>query len=129
MARSKRYEKLIANAKKGVTEISAADAVEIVKESDNVVLIDVREKEEWNEEHIPEAIHCSRGTIESEIEEKVPDDTTMIICHCGGGGRSALVAESLQKMGYENVWSLTGGFKAWKDLGLPTGKSPRKSEK
>jgi rhodanese-related sulfurtransferase len=122
MPKKRLYEKLVTDAKKRVSEISAADAAEIVKESDNVVLIDVREREEWNEEHIPEAIHLSRGTIESEIEGKVPDDTTMIICHCGGGGRSALVAGSLQKMGYENVWSLAGGLKAWKELGLPTKK-------
>ena len=122
MPRQKLYDKLVAKAKKSVTEISPTDAVEIVKENHNVVLIDVREKEEWKEEHIPEAIHISRGTIESEIETKVPDSATMVICHCGGGGRSALVTESLQKMGYENVWSLAGGLKAWKELGLPTKK-------
>ena len=122
MPKKRLYEKLVTDAKKRVNEISAADAVEIVKEADNVVLIDVREKEEWSEEHIPEAIHLSRGTIESEIEGKVPDSSTMIICHCGGGGRSALAADSLQKMGYENVWSLAGGLKAWKELGLPTKK-------
>ena len=112
MPRKRLYEKLVTDAKKRVSEISAPDAAEIVKESDKVVLIDVREKEEWSEEHIPGAIHLSRGTIESDIEEKVPDGATMIICHCGGGGRSALAADSLQKMGYENVWSLAGGLKA-----------------
>jgi rhodanese-related sulfurtransferase len=122
MPRQKRYEKLVANAKKSVSEIPPADAIEIVKENHKVVLIDVREREEWAEEHIPEAIHLSRGTIESEIEEKVPESDTMIICHCGGGGRSTLAAQSLQKMGYENVWSLSGGLKEWKTLGLPTTK-------
>jgi rhodanese-related sulfurtransferase len=66
------------------------------------------------------AIHLSRGTIELDIEEKFPDENAMIICHCGGGGRSALAAESLQKMGYKNVRSMAGGFKAWKAAGLPT---------
>ena len=119
MAEHKRYEKLVADTKKNIREISPADAAVKMK-SDNVVLVDVREKEQWDEEHIHDAIHLSRGTIELDIEEKVPDAETMIICHCGGGGRSALATESLQKMGYKNVWSMAGGFKAWKALGLPT---------
>jgi rhodanese-related sulfurtransferase len=121
MAEDKRYEKLVADTKKNINEISPTDAAAKMK-SDNVVLVDVREKEEWDEEHIPDAIHLSRGTIELDIEEKVPDAETMIICHCGGGGRSALAAESLQKMGYKNVRSMAGGFKTWKALGLPTAK-------
>ena len=119
MAQQTRYQELVAAAKKNVREISPTDAAERLK-GDDVVLVDVREKEEWDRDHIPDAIHLSRGTIESDIEEKVPDTDTMIICHCGGGGRSALAAESLQKMGYKNVRSMAGGFKAWKALGLPT---------
>jgi rhodanese-related sulfurtransferase len=65
------------------------------------------------------AKHLSRGTIELEIEERVPDLKRSIICYCGGGSRSALVTESLQKMGYENVRSMTGGLRAWKEAGLP----------
>ena len=121
MAEHKRFETLVTNAKKNITEISPTDAAAKMK-SENVVVIDVREKDEWDEEHIPDAIHLSRGTIELDIEEKVPDAETMIICHCGGGGRSALAAESLQKMGYKNVRSMAGGFKTWKALGLPTAK-------
>jgi rhodanese-related sulfurtransferase len=86
------------------------------------VIVDVREKDEWDGEHIPNATHLSRGTIELDIEEKVPDLNRLIICHCGGGGRSALAAESLQKMGYKNVRSMAGGFKAWKAAGLPNRK-------
>ena len=119
MAELKRYKQLVAAAKQNVPEISPTEAAEKLK-GDDVVLVDVREKEEWDEAHIPDAIRLSRGTIESEIEEKVPDTETMIICHCGGGGRSTLAAESLQKMGYKNVRSLAGGFKAWKAHGLPT---------
>jgi rhodanese-related sulfurtransferase len=119
MAEHKRFAKLVADAKKNITEISPTDAAEKMK-SDSVVFVDVREMDEWNEEHIRDAIHLSRGTIELDIEEKVPDAETMIICHCGGGGRSALATESLQKMGYKNVRSMAGGFKAWKALGLPT---------
>jgi|SRR5580700_11021209 rhodanese-related sulfurtransferase len=113
-----RYEKLVADAKKNITEISPTDT-ELKSKSSDVVIVDVREKDEWDEERIPDAIHLSRGTIELEIEEKVPDPNTIIICHCGGGGRTALAAESLQKMGYKNVHSMTGGFKAWKAAGLP----------
>jgi rhodanese-related sulfurtransferase len=86
------------------------------------VIVDVRDKDEWEEEHIPHAINLSRGTIELDIEEKVANPNAIIITHCGGGGRSALAAESLQKMGYKNVRSMAGGFKAWKAAGLPTAK-------
>src|SRR5438132_9273932 len=119
MAEHARFEKLVAEAKKNITEISPQDAGAKSKSGD-AIIADVREKEEWDEEHIPDAIHLSRGTIELEIEEKIPDVNQMIITHCGGGGRSALATESLQKMGYKNVRSMAGGFKAWKAIGLPT---------
>ena len=121
MAEHARFEKLVADAKQNVTEISATEAA-VKSKSGEAVIVDVREKDEWDEEHVPDAIHMSRGTIEVDIEEKVPNTNAMIICHCGGGGRSALAAESLQKMGYKNVRSMAGGFKAWKAAGLPTAK-------
>jgi len=113
------FEKLVADAKKNIAEISPTEAASKAK-GNEAAIVDVREQEEWNEEHIEGATHLSRGTIELEIEEKFPDPNTMIICHCGGGGRSALAAESLQKMGYKNVRSMAGGLKAWKAAGLPT---------
>lgn len=115
------FEKLVAEAKKTITEISPTEAAAKSK-SGEAVIVDVREKDEWDNEHISDAIHMSRGTIELDIEEKVPDTNSVIICHCGGGGRSALAAESLQKMGYKNVRSMAGGLKAWKAIGLPTTK-------
>ena len=121
MAEHSGFEKLVAEAKTKTTEISPTEAA-AKSESGEAVIIDVREKDEWDEEHIPDATHMSRGTIELDIEEKVPDSDAMIICHCGGGGHSALAAESLQKMGYKNVRSMTGGFKAWRAAGLPTTK-------
>jgi rhodanese-related sulfurtransferase len=121
MAEHTGFEKLVAEAKKRITEISPHDAAAKSK-SGQAIIVDVREKDEWDEEHIRDAIHMSRGTIELDIEEKVPDLNAMIVCHCGGGGRSALAAESLQKMGYKNVRSMAGGFKAWKAAGLPTTK-------
>jgi rhodanese-related sulfurtransferase len=114
-----RYEKIVEEAKKKVTEISPRDAANKI-ETGAAVLIDVREKDEWNQAHIPKAIHLSRGRLEGEIEEKVADPNAGIIVHCGGGGRSALAAETLQRMGYKNVMSLSGGLKAWKGAGLPT---------
>ena len=121
MAAHSGFQKLVAEAKKHVIEISPQDAAASLK-SGKAVIVDVRETDEWDEEHIPGAIHMSRGTIELDIEEKVPDPNAMIICHCGGGGRSALATESLQKMGYKNVRSMAGGFKAWKGAGLPSTK-------
>ena len=110
---------MVAEAKKNIKEISPQDAA-AKSQSGNAVIVDVREKDEWDEEHIPDAVHMSRGTMELDIEEKIPDLNQTIITHCGGGGRSALAAESLQKIGYKNVRSMAGGFKAWKAAGLPT---------
>jgi phage shock protein E len=121
MAEHARFEKLVAEAKKNITEVSPQDAAAKLK-SGEAVIVDVRDNDEWDEGHIPGAIHMSRGTIELDIEEKVPDPNAMIICHCGGGGRGALATEGLQKMGYKNVRSMAGGFKAWKAAGLPTKK-------
>jgi rhodanese-related sulfurtransferase len=121
MAEHGGFEKLVAEAKKKIALISPKEASAKSK-SGEAVIIDVREKDEWDDEHIPDAIHMSRGTIELDIEEKVPDSDAMIICHCGGGGRSALAAENLRKMGYKNVRSMAGGLKAWRAAGLPTTK-------
>ena len=122
MAEHKGFQELVADAKKKITEISPTDAASKAKSSCDAMIVDVREKDEFDESHIPDAVHMSRGMLELEVEEKFPDRNTRIICHCGGGGRSALAAESLQKMGYKNVRSMAGGFKAWKAAGLPTTK-------
>ena len=121
MAEHTGFEKLVAEAKKNIIEVSPQDAAAKLK-SGEAVIVDVRDKDEWDEGHIPSATHMSRGTIELDIEEKVPDPNAMIICHCGGGGRGALATESLQKMGYKNVRNMAGGFKAWKAAGLPVTK-------
>jgi rhodanese-related sulfurtransferase len=119
MAKHARFEKLVVEAKKNITEIAPQEAAAKL-ESGEAVVVDVRDKDEWDVGHIPGAIHMSRGMIELDIEEKVPDTNAMVICHCGGGGRGALATESLQKMGYKNVRNMAGGFKAWKAAGLPT---------
>jgi len=122
MEQPNRFQKLVAQAKQNVTEISPADARKEAEEK-GAVLIDVREESDWSEDHAKGAQHLSRGVIELEIEEQIPDVKKPIICYCGGGSRSALVAESLQKMGYENVRSMAGGLRAWKEAGLPTAES------
>jgi rhodanese-related sulfurtransferase len=122
MEQPNRFQKLVAQAKKQITEISPAEARKQV-EGGEAVLIDVREEDDWNEGHAKGAKHLSRGVIELEIEEEIPDLKKPIICYCGGGSRSALVAESLQKMGYENIRSMAGGLRAWKEEGLPSERS------
>ncbi len=118
MAQSARFQKLVADAKARIREISPAEASQ--RQQEGALLVDVREAEEFAKEHAPGAVHLSRGTIELTIEELAPEMATPIMCYCGGGGRSALVADNLQRMGYTNVASVAGGFKGWKDQGLPT---------
>jgi rhodanese-related sulfurtransferase len=108
---------LTAECKKHVKELDIAQ-YRTLPAGDHL-LIDVREDREWSEGHVPGAIHMSRGIIERDIETTVPDKSTKLICYCGGGYRSALVAESLGKMGYTNVWSLDGGWRGWSEAGLP----------
>ncbi len=118
MAHTPRFEQLAAAAKNCVKQVSAREAHE--QQSHGAVLIDVRESEEFQKGHAAGATHLSRGILELKIEEAAPDPATPIVCYCGGGSRSALAAESLQKMGYTNVASLASGFKGWKVEGLPT---------
>jgi rhodanese-related sulfurtransferase len=103
----------------------AAIAARIAQGDTAFHLVDVREDREWEQGHLPGAEHIGRGVIERDIEAKIPDTGAEIVLYCGGGYRSALAAESLQKMGYTNVISMDGGFRAWKDAGhcieMPTG--------
>src|SRR2546428_5192103 len=105
MAEHARFEKLVADAKKKITEISPQDAAAKSK-SGEAVIVDVREKDESDEEHIPDATHLSRGTIELDIEEKVPDLNGLIIRHCGGWGRTTLAPPRLPKTGSKNTRAL-----------------------
>ena len=119
MEEPNRFQKLVLAAKEKIKEISPNDAAHEL-ESGNATLIDVRSEGDWQAGHARDARHLERGEIELEIEEQIPDLDHPIICYCGGGSRSALVTESLQKMGYRNVRSMKGGFRAWKAAGLPT---------
>ena len=109
----------IANDAKGrVREVSVADAQERMK--DGATLIDVREDNEFEAGHAAGARHMGRGIIERDIVATVPEKDTELILYCGGGYRSALSADMLQKMGYTNVWSMAGGWHAWEESGAPT---------
>jgi phage shock protein E len=115
---SQRFKQLADDAKTRVKEVSAAEASK--QQANGAVLIDVRESDEFAKGHAQGATPLSKGVIELRIEETVPDLNTPVICYCGGGSRSALAADNLQKMGYTKVASMAGGFKAWKDAGLPS---------
>ena len=106
---------LIAEAKTRITEVSAPE-VKRLREERNVAVVDVREDREWNLGHLPGALHMSRGTLEGKIEQTIPRDRQVVL-YCAGGNRSALAADMLRQMGYTNVSSMSGGFKAWVDAG------------
>ncbi|HLZ12562.1 MAG TPA: rhodanese-like domain-containing protein [Candidatus Acidoferrum sp.] len=123
MAHSPQFLKLVNDAKKRVKETNVADVKRRMDAGENFLLVDVREDNEWASGHLPKAVHMGRGIIERDIETAVPDTATKMILYCGGGFRSALVADNLQKMGYTNVESMDGGWKGWLGAGLPTVKS------
>jgi rhodanese-related sulfurtransferase len=117
MEHSKEFEKLVADIKPNIREISVEETLERIKQG--ATLIDVREDNEWNEAHAKDAKHIGRGVIERDIVHQFPDKDTELILYCGGGYRSALAADNLQKMGYRNVFSMAGGWTAWKENGAP----------
>lgn len=118
MQHSPGFLNLVNDAKKHVRETDIHGYKKMVAASEPHVLIDTREDNEYTAGHVKGAVHMSRGIIERDIENKYPDKETTLVLYCGGGFRSALVAESLQKMGYKNPISLDGGWRALKDSGL-----------
>ena len=117
MNQASRFNQITDDAKTRIREVTPAQASE--EQQQGAVLIDVRESEEVAQGRAKGAIHLSKGLIELRIEDAVPDAATPIICYCGGGYRSALAADNLQKMGYSNVASMSGGLKSWRNEGLP----------
>lgn len=107
------FLKLVAEAQKDVKEISIDEVAQRLKPEKDFLLVDVREESEWNAGHLPFAMHLSKGLIERDIETKIPDPSTPIILYCGGGYRSILAAQNIQKMGYTRVLSMSGGFRGW----------------
>jgi len=122
MAHSPQFLKLVNDAKARVKETNVEDVKRRMEAGEKFLLVDVREDNEWANGHVPTAVHMGRGIIERDIEASVPDTSTKMILYCGGGFRSALVADNLQKMGYTNVESMDGGWKGWLAAGLPTAK-------
>jgi len=120
MAHSARFLALVNDAKKRVKETNVADVKRRMDAGEKFVLVDVREESEWAQGHLPGAIHLGKGIIERDVEQRVPDTGVKIVLYCGGGFRSALTADNLQKMGYTNVESMDGGWRGWTGAGLPT---------
>ncbi len=118
MALKKTFKDLVAEAKSHISEIDGDELAERFDSSDDKpVVIDVREAADYAASHIQGAVHISRGILELDIDEAVPDTDSEIVCYCGGGSRSALATQTLQAMGYTNVRSLKDGFRGWKDAG------------
>ena len=122
MAHAPQFLKLVNEAKKKIKETNVADVKRRADKGEKFLLVDVREDNEWAKGHLPGAIHMGKGVIERDIEQRVPDANAKVILYCGGGFRSALVADNLQKMGYSNVESMDGGWNAWLEAGLPIAK-------
>jgi len=122
MQHSPQFLRLVNDAKTRVKETNVADVKRRMQNGERFLLVDVREDGEWAKGHLPGAVHMGRGVIERDIEVKMPDTGAKMILYCGGGFRSALVADNLQKMGYTNVESMDGGWRGWNEAGLPTEK-------
>jgi rhodanese-related sulfurtransferase len=110
---------LVQDAKSRTRQISVDEYLTRAQRGEAAFLVDTREDREWERGHLPGAIHLGKGIIERDIEKTVPDKAAQIVCYCGGGFRSALVCDNLQKMGYTNVISMDGGFRGWAARGLP----------
>jgi rhodanese-related sulfurtransferase len=113
------FLQLAEDAKSRINELSVAETRQRLIDNPDARLIDVREDHEWQEAHARGAQHLGRGIIERDIETQVPDKETELILYCGGGYRSALATDNLQRMGYTNVYSMAGGWRAWKEAGAP----------
>jgi len=119
MKHSEGFLKLVNDAKTRIHEVTVDETQQRLQSDNGVRLIDVREDNEWEAGHAAGSSHLGKGIIERDIEAAVPDKATEVILYCGGGYRSALAADVLQQMGYTNVFSMAGGWKAWKDSGAP----------
>jgi len=116
---SARFLHIVEDAKKRVREVSIDDVKARLDRGDKFVLVDVREESEYAKDHLPGAIHLGKGVIERDIEERVPELNAPVVLYCGGGYRSALAADNLQKMGYTDVLSMDGGIRGWREKHFP----------
>ncbi len=119
-----RFLKIVDDAKTRLRETNVDEVKKRLDRGDKFLLVDVREESEFAKDHLPGAIHLGKGVIERDIEARVPELKTEMILYCGGGFRSALAADNLQKMGYTNVISMDGGIRGWREKGYPLTAKP-----
>ncbi len=116
---SPRFLALVEDAKKRIRETNVDQVKARLDKGEKLLIVDVREESEYARDHLPGSIHIGKGVIERDVEQKLPDTAAEIILYCGGGFRSALSADALQKMGYRNVLSMDGGIRVWREKGFP----------
>lgn len=119
MQHSEGFLKLVQDAKSRVKQIDYREIKKRLDAGEKFILVDTREDLEWAKGHVPGAIHLGKGIIERDIEKTIPDHSAPVVLYCGGGFRSALAADNLQKMGYTNVISMDGGWRGWTESGYP----------
>jgi rhodanese-related sulfurtransferase len=120
MKHSEGFLRLVNEARSRIRETNVAEVRRRRDAGEKFTLIDIREESEWARGHLPDAVYLGRGILERDVELRFPDKNTELILYCGGGFRSALSADNLQKMGYKNVASMDGGWRGWLEAGLPT---------
>src|SRR4051794_9151151 len=116
---SPRFLKIVADAKARVRELTVDDVKVKLDRGERFHLVDVREESEYAKDHLPGAVHLGKGVLERDVEARIPDTGAEVVLYCGGGFRSALAADNLQKMGYTNVLSMDGGVRGWRERGYP----------
>ena len=115
---SPRFLKIVEETRKRIREVSIDEVKKKLDRKEKFLLIDVREESEYATDHLPGAVHLGKGIIERDVEARVPDQDTPMVLYCGGGFRSALAADNLQKMGYTQVLSMDGGIRGWREKGF-----------
>ena len=128
MKHSEGFLRLVNDAKTRIQETRVQEVRHWQERGEDFYLVDTREDREWDRGHLPGAIHLSKGIIERDIENAIPDRSAKIVLYCGGGYRSALAADNLQKMGYTNAISMDGGWREWTESGYPIEGGEEKSQ-
>src|SRR5712692_9704674 len=113
------FLKIVQDAKSRIRELTVDQVKAKLERGEKFHLVDVREESEWDKDYVTGAVHLGKGIIERDAEQRLPDKRAEIVLYCGGGFRSALAADNLQKMGYANVYSMDGGIRDWRDKGYP----------
>src|SRR5579883_3447255 len=119
MNMSTTFKDILSQIKQEIKEVDVREVDTALKSEENLILLDVREKEEWDEGHLPGAIFLPRGFLEVKVEKTIADKNSRVIVYCAGGTRSAFAAKTLQQLGYSNVVSMAGGYGEWKNNGFP----------